>query len=362
MPRPDYTWNEKRQCWEKNVRKADGKYTKLRSYGRGSLSELRKLVRDFEIEQERIAPLKTGKSFSDVAEMWFKLAMAGKAPRTASNTRYYLSRRIYPVLGNLPIDSIKPVDIDRLIAENADKSRNANRIMLATVSRIMRYAVENDFAQKDVVGDKRAVGVKEKRKEALTRQQQDELLAAVDGTASEMLVKLCLFAGLRLSEACGLQWSDVHLEDGYSYIHVCHALDESGEDPVVTDILKTDAANRKIPIPSILEESLARNARDSGFVITEKDGSPKSTKVAYIILRKRVKRKQLSFSVHPHLLRHTYISELCAASAETGLDIKTIQNLAGHSSPQITLNIYAHVMQDRQQDTADKVKKVFSGR
>jgi hypothetical protein len=47
-------------------------------------------------------------------------------------------------------------------------------------------------------------------------------------------------------------------------------------------------------------------------------------------------------------LRHTYVTQLF----EAGLDIKQVQYLAGHSTPEITLRIYTHYrQQSREQDT-----------
>lgn len=62
--------------------------------------------------------------------------------------------------------------------------------------------------------------------------------------------------------------------------------------------------------------------------------------------------RSLDFHVTPHLLRHTYITRLF----ESGLDIKEIQYLAGHTTVDMTLRVYTHYQHEtRQQDTANKV-------
>ena len=62
--------------------------------------------------------------------------------------------------------------------------------------------------------------------------------------------------------------------------------------------------------------------------------------------------RSLDFRVTPHLLRHTYITRLF----ESGLDIKEIQYLAGHTTVDMTLRVYTHYQhKTRQQDTANKV-------
>lgn len=64
----------------------------------------------------------------------------------------------------------------------------------------------------------------------------------------------------------------------------------------------------------------------------------------------------LDFHVTPHLLRHTYISELILA----GVSVKRVQYLAGHSSPVETLKIYTHLMENRPEDLIADVLKTFA--
>mgnify|MGYP004663485563 FL=1 len=63
----------------------------------------------------------------------------------------------------------------------------------------------------------------------------------------------------------------------------------------------------------------------------------------------------IDFPVTPHLLRHTYISNLLLG----GVDIKTVQYLAGHEKAKTTLDTYAHLIYNRPTDTITKVRKAF---
>ena len=66
--------------------------------------------------------------------------------------------------------------------------------------------------------------------------------------------------------------------------------------------------------------------------------------------------RTLDFHVHPHQLRHTYITRLF----ESVLDIKEIQYLAGHATVNMTLRVYTHYQHEsRQQSTAQKVCAAF---
>lgn len=66
--------------------------------------------------------------------------------------------------------------------------------------------------------------------------------------------------------------------------------------------------------------------------------------------------RALDFQVHLRQLRHTYITRLF----ESGLDIKEIQYLAGHTTVNMTLCVYTHYQNEsRQQSTAQKVCAAF---
>ena len=62
----------------------------------------------------------------------------------------------------------------------------------------------------------------------------------------------------------------------------------------------------------------------------------------------------IDFDVTPHLLRHTF----AARCFEDGLDVKEVQHLLGHASPEITMKIYLHYCEaQRQKDTFDKMRR-----
>lgn len=84
----------------------------------------------------------------------------------------------------------------------------------------------------------------------------------------------------------------------------------------------------------------------------------KETKVELKLGDKIPKHKitiSLDFHVTPHQLRHTYITELILA----GTPIKTVQYLAGHSTVQLTLNIYTHLMENKPEDIMQFISRTF---
>ena len=63
----------------------------------------------------------------------------------------------------------------------------------------------------------------------------------------------------------------------------------------------------------------------------------------------------IDFEVTPHLLRHTYITNLINAN----VDPKTVQYLAGHENSKTTMDIYAKVKYNKPEELAKLVKSAF---
>ena len=205
---------------------------------------------------------------------------------------------------------------------------------------------------------------------------------------------ICLYAGLRREEALALKWDCVSLDGDAPFISVRRAWHIEHNRPVVLEELKTPAAKRDIPIPPQLQSCLKsiKENSTSEYVIASRDGEALSGTQwqrlwNYVITRSTKERHyfryadgvktvhtvkpvlgekaahnntvvySIDFQVTPHQLRHTYITNLLLA----GVDVKTVQYLAGHEHARITLDIYAHLTYNKPTDLKDKVNQAFSG-
>ena len=198
---------------------------------------------------------------------------------------------------------------------------------------------------------------------------------------------LGLYAGLRREEILALQWDSIFMDAEALYLTVRRAWHTENNRPVISDELKTKAARRNIPLPDRLLECLKeiKATSTSDYVVLNRDGDPMSysqykrlwtfvkTRTAGECFyyryenRKRVKHTiypklgekaahngkvvySLDFKVTPHMLRHTYITNLIHAS----IDPKMVQYLAGHEKSKITMDIYAKVKYNRPEQMVRK--------
>ena len=263
-----------------------------------------------------------------------------------------------------------------MFAPLATASKSLNDKVVQALRGIFNAAVDNNLIAKSPVPSLlRVGGVKTQEKNALTIEQSQRLLEATKGTRAYLFCLLALQTGMRRGEICGLMWSDIDFDA--QIIHVQHnAAIFTNAQTVVSSDLKTAAARRDIPIPPTLLALLTseKNGSESPFVLHMDNGGALS-QTSFSNLWDMVRRRtvdnpndlgtparnskmvrSLDFHVTPHQLRHTYITRLF----ESGLDIKEIQYLAGHTTIDMTLRVYTHYQHEsRRKKTAKKVCEAF---
>jgi site-specific recombinase XerD len=168
--------------------------------------------------------------------------------------------------------------------------------------------------------------------DAPRREAVDEELASLEGEGplklrNRALVELVYSAGLRSAEAVGLDLGDVDFEQ--ELVHVRRG--KGGKDRVVP--LGEEAAHWVARYLRDARPVLARGANDALFLSATGKRLDTST------LRRLIP--------HPHRLRHAFATHLL----EGGADLRTIQELLGHSSLSTT-QIYSHV-------DARRLRKVY---
>lgn len=155
-------------------------------------------------------------------------------------------------------------------------------------------------------------------------------------------IVLCLNTGIRIGEVCALKWSDIDLKN--NVLHICKTLQRiknpDGGDPktiVVITEPKSSKSIRDIPVPTLLLSALKQiQCGGECYFLTSSSQytEPRSLTFKYEKCLKELGIKHRNF----HCLRHTFATRCIRA----GVDVKTLSELLGHSSVQITLDRYVH--------------------
>lgn len=369
---------------------ADGKRVAL--YGK-TCEELYEKVLEAEKQIAEATFRRCTPTVKEYCERWLLKKSANARVTTMNDYRSKIKNYIIAPIGHKYMAEVTPDDVALLMVPASKKSKSVYRSVHMLIKAIFKSAVKSKVIDTSPCEDLSARGGKpQKERNALTDEQADRLISAIKGLPPYVFVMLGLYAGLRREEILGLKWDCVYLNTSAPYLSVRRAWHVEHNRPVVTEELKTDAARRDIPLPDVLLECLQEAKRNSksDFVIANREGGPLSgtqfkrvwqyivtrslkerTYVRYINGQKIVKTVtpklgekaahngnvvySLDFDVTPHLLRHTYITNLIYAS----VDPKTVQYLAGHENSKITMDIYAKVKYNKPEQLVAVVNDAF---
>ena len=389
--KPKYEFVPKLNCYRKRIKDTDGRYVAI--YGKTpeeltqKLKEARRQISEAQYDHEN-------PTLSDYADRWMEMHLPNVSPGTATDYRYIIEHFIKSPLGHRRMAEITPDDVKLAVAPLASKSASVSRKTVMLYKRIFESAAESGVIPKSPCTRLRSGGKPQQEKQALTAEQVQTLLDAISTAKTDIVpfVMIGLYAGLRREEIMGLKWENVTLTGPAPHISVRTALRWEKNRPVLSSELKSTAAKRDVPIPPQLVECLTAHKAGSSseFVFSGKDGQPKTESqfqnmwesvVCRMVKERTYTRykdgeKQLitispqkgdkakngsycytiDFPVSPHILRHTYITNLLLA----GVDVKTVQYLAGHENSRITMDIYAHLTYNKPEDIIAKVTKAFS--
>jgi integrase len=194
-------------------------------------------------------------------------------------------------------------------------------------------------------------------REALTPEEKQRLLDFLEADACGQRyrdeVVILLGTGLRISELYGLTIADADLPARRIRVERQLARTRSGD--YYVERPKTKSGVRFIPMSDLVYDAFQRVIRKrrrprveymvgghTGFLFLDKEGKPKVAGHLEHALKRLVDKYNRThddrLAVTPHVLRHTFCTEMAAA----GVDLKSLQYLMGHSDAYTTLNIYTH--------------------
>jgi integrase/recombinase XerD len=181
--------------------------------------------------------------------------------------------------------------------------------------------------------------------ETLTVAEVEGLLEAAPDLRARALLELLYAAGLRVSEALGLDREDLSTDGGF--VRVIGKGDKERLVPVGDIALDWLARWMTEERPALLALHHVEPARGGPLFLGDR-GRRFARQQAFAMVRGAADRAGLSDSVSPHTLRHSFATHLL----EGGADLRIVQELLGHASISTT-QLYTHV-------TGERVREVYA--
>jgi integrase len=289
------------------------------------------------------------------------------SPRTAQRYRQLLDNQIAPHVGDVMLHKFnKPLLVEEWHAAlrgsvAARTIAHAHRLL----GKVLKDAAKNDLVAKNVCAQQSAPKVTGSEK-AIVR-DVPALLAKLPSWHYSIIGTVALFSGARLGEVLALRWSNVDLDA--KVIRVREALEQTTAHGIRFKQPKSRAGRRDITLPDILVDALREHRKaqlelrmqlgagklpDDALLFSNIDGRPLSP-IAVSVSWGRFAATIGIPEITLHGLRHTHASALI----DQGVDIVTISKRLGHSKPDITLRIYAHMFRKDDSKAAAAINAVI---
>jgi integrase len=297
------------------------------------------------------------------AELWLdSCEAAGLERATLTAYRQHVELHIVPVLGTLRLSQLTVP----LVRGFEDRLRQDGRspIMVRKARRSLG-GILADAQERGLVGQNVVRSLRTRHRDRYKRRLAGKLKVGVDiptpGEVRAIIARLegrwrpllltAVFTGLRASELRGLRWDDVDLKRGE--LHVRQRADRYGK----IGRTKSEAGERTVPLPPMVvaalrEHRLACPPNELGLVFVNTHGGieHRNTIVEYGLHPAQVTAgivDQQGEAKYPglHALRHFYASWCINRRADGGLELplKVVQARLGHSSIQMTADVYGHL-------------------
>lgn len=261
------------------------------------------------------------------------------------------------------------------------------RVIHLIIGAALRYAYNNDMIIKDftkaLILPKISETDRLKKDEEIhvfSMKEQKIYVENIKGNPYKIIFLTALYTGLRQSELLALTWDDIDLEKNILSINKIAKYQKiitkegTGENKIIVQTPKSISSIRKVPIPQTLANilkqhraklnetklSFGKGFNSKNLIFYNPKGDYYSGKLIYYYFKKSIKDINKTIKnklplITFHDLRHTYATRLF----ELGENPKTVQELLGHSTISITLNIYTHVMDETKQNTVNKLDVLY---
>lgn len=290
-------------------------------------------------------------TLEEAVEIWYADKKDDWKESTYALYRQIVEKDILPRLGGISLEKI-----DRLVmndfAEGIQTEHSGRKLSKAHLSyicgmvlRIMSHARKKLELPLEIPENP----VDMERKPRMTLPEERELSRLEAYLLQNLPDDVCLgilvalHTGLRIGELCALTWENIDLEAGILHVrNNIQRVKDYGEPGNRTRLLvsspKTVCSVRDIPIPPVLA-SVLQSCR-------KEPGQPLMKGVRGIWLDPRTLqyrfRRILELCDIPYFKFHTLRHIFATRCIEKGFDSESLSEILGHSSIQITLNLYVH--------------------
>lgn len=310
--------------------------------------------------KEKIKRISSDMTVSDWFDKWLD---SQKRIKRSSYTTYSsnINKHIKKKLGKIKLKMLTDEHIQNFIDELSEKLSAKS---VSSVFSILRLGLSDAYEKNlsvELCKKIKLPKVKRKEVKVFTKVEQKAIEQYIEQSVcpNDIGILICFYTGIRIGELCALDLNrDIDLKRGV--ISIQHTLyrvkSENGNKKTELRIStpKSESSIRDIPLPKFLIAKLSAIENGSGFLI-QKNGKFIEPNVYARRYKKILEELDIPYRKF-HATRHTFATR----ALEIGMDIKTLSEILGHSSPTVTLNLYSHSLPEHKKKEMDRLGKLYN--
>lgn len=301
--------------------------------------------------------------YQNILKDWLAMSRIHTKESTCARYFHLANTHILPYLGEIALNRLTIQVLERHITFLLTQGRRDGKGGLApkTVSDILTIIKGSlDYARRSGYDtncclDHLTVKKTQTEMRVLSPEEQKKLLETLlhQTDPPKLGVLLSLYTGIRLGEACALKWENIDFTEGILSVRKTLQRIQKveggshGKTKIIVTEPKSRNSIRDIPLPQfILDTALTLRTGPKSYVLTgcaDRYMEPRSLQYTF---KKYIQESGLR-DINYHALRHTFATRCM----ELGFDVKTLSELLGHASVNITLNRYVHSSLDTKKDS-----------
>ena len=283
-------------------------------------------------------------TFNTILKLWL-ISKDELKMQSRLNYEDLINRYITLDLGVNLVDKITKQEIDDFFLKVANISISTQRKLFYIIKTSLIYAYDNGYCTNYLNLKNNRFGYFPQTIYILTKEEQVSLEEWLKNKVNirKVCLLLCLYTGLRVGEVCGQKWDDIDFKN-HSLI-VKRTIERirnkdkniSSKTILIESTPKSSTSNRIIPIPDFLIRMLKQFEGEKKYFLLSKSENFYDPRLFESFYDRTLKSCNISHNKF-HTLRHTFATRCI----ESKMDIKTLSEILGHSSIEITLKLYVH--------------------
>ena len=331
--------------WEgryKNGFKADDtvKYSSI--YGKTYTDVRNILIKKKSDQKSNKIPCKC--TFGELADLWINNIQSSVKESTYANYMLKLEKHINPAFKSIRYEKLTAETLNTFINQKIADGLSAKYVsdIMSVIKAVCKFAHKQynyEDKSENIIIPRSA----KTEKKILNSKEQTLLNKYLinNPSSSNIGILLSIIIGIRIGELCALKWGDIDIEKRIVTVrHTVQRIKNFNSDTATKIVItapKSSTSFREIPIPEFIIPILEKlRTSDNCYLLSGNENITEPRTMQYRF--KSILKKLNLPNVNYHSLRHAFATNAIIV----GFDVKTLSEILGHSSVEITMNRYVH--------------------